>query len=30
MLQLDLLIIAVHPDDAVLGAGGVMATYVAE
>ncbi|WP_343566882.1 bacillithiol biosynthesis deacetylase BshB1 [Sphingobacterium sp.] len=30
MLKLDLLIIAVHPDDAELGAGGVMAKYVAE
>ncbi len=30
MLKLDLLVIAVHPDDAELGAGGVMAKYVAE
>ncbi|UIR57562.1 bacillithiol biosynthesis deacetylase BshB1 [Sphingobacterium sp. SRCM116780] len=30
MLKLDLLIIAVHPDDAELGAGGTMAKYVAE
>lgn len=30
MVKLDLLVIAVHPDDAELGAGGVMAKYVAE